>query len=96
MNLERAQLGLLAALAATIPVSIFASEAILALSLAVLAARLATGRAHALRTPLDTPLVALVVWAVLLYRRWRERRAIRRADRPGSPSTPVPEPPASP
>lgn len=65
MNLERAQLGLLAALAATIPVSIFASEAILALSLAVLAARLATGRAHALRTPLDTPLVALVVWTLL-------------------------------
>jgi len=65
VNLERAQLGLLAALAATIPVSIFASEAILALSLAVLAARLATGRAHALRTPLDTPLVALVVWTLL-------------------------------
>jgi O-antigen ligase len=65
VNLERAQLGLLAALAATIPVSIFASEAVLALSLAVLAARLATGRAHVLRTPLDTPLVALVVWTLL-------------------------------
>ena len=65
MNLERAQLGLLAALAATIPVSIFASEAILAVSLAVLAARLAAGRAHLLRTPLDTPLLALVVWTLL-------------------------------
>ena len=65
MNLERAQLGLLAALAATIPVSIFASEAILALSLVVLAARLVAGRAHLLRTSLDTPLVALVVWTLL-------------------------------
>jgi O-antigen ligase len=65
LNLERAQLGLLAALAATIPVSIFASEAFLALSLAVLAARLVAGRVHLLRTPLDTPLVALVVWTLL-------------------------------
>jgi len=65
LNLERVQLGLLAALAATIPVSIFASEAILALSLVVLAARLAAGRAHVLRTSLDTPLVALVVWTLL-------------------------------
>jgi O-antigen ligase len=65
LNLERAQLGLLTALAATIPVSIFASEAILALSLAVLAARLVAGRAHILRTPLDTPLIALVVWTLL-------------------------------
>ena len=65
MNLERVQLGLLAALAATIPVSIFASEAILALSLVVLVSRLVAGRAHLLRTPLDTPLVALVVWTLL-------------------------------
>lgn len=65
MNLERAQLGLLAALAATVPVSIFASETLLALSLAVLAARLAAGRARLLRTPVDTPLLALVVWTLL-------------------------------
>ena len=65
MNLERAQLGLLAALAATIPVSIFASEAILALSLVVLVSRLVAGRAHLLRTPLDTPLLALAVWTLL-------------------------------
>jgi O-antigen ligase len=65
LNLERAQLGLLAALAATIPVSIFASETLLALSLAVLAARLAAGRARLLRTPIDTPLLALVVWTLL-------------------------------
>jgi O-antigen ligase len=65
LNLERAQLGLLAALAATLPVSIFASETLLALSLAVLAARLAAGRARLLRTPVDTPLLALVVWTLL-------------------------------
>ena len=65
MNLERAQLGLLAALAATIPVSIFASQLLLALSVVVLAARLAGGRARLLRTPLDTPLLALVVWTLL-------------------------------
>jgi O-antigen ligase len=65
LNLERAQLGLLAALAATIPISIFASETLLALSLAVLAARLAAGRVRLLRTPIDTPLLALVVWTLL-------------------------------
>jgi O-antigen ligase len=63
--LERAQLGLLAALAATVPVSIFASEALLVLSLALLAARLATGRARLFGTPADTPLLALVVWTLL-------------------------------
>ena len=65
MTLERAQLGLLAALAATIPVSIFASQALLALSLAVLAARVAARRTRLVRTPLDTPLLALVVWTLL-------------------------------
>ena len=65
MTLERAQLGLLAALAATIPVSIFASQALLSLSLAVLAARVAARRTRLVRTPLDTPLLALVVWTLL-------------------------------
>ena len=65
MTLERARLGLLAALAATIPVSIFASQMLLALSLLVLLVRL-LGRATALpRTPLDGPLLALVVWTLL-------------------------------
>lgn len=41
-------------------------------------------------------LAGLVVWAVVLYRRWRERRAIRRAGGDGSPSTPVPGQPGSP
>jgi O-antigen ligase len=65
LNLERAQLGLLAALAATIPVSIFASQLLLALSIVVLVTRLATRRARLVRTPLDTPLLALVVWTLL-------------------------------
>jgi O-antigen ligase len=65
LKLERAQLGLLAALAATIPLSIFASEALLALGVAVLAARVATGGARLVRTPLDAPLLALAVWTLL-------------------------------
>jgi len=65
LNLERAQLGLLAALAATIPVSIFASQLLLWLSIAVLVVRLAARRARLVRTPLDTPLLALVVWTLL-------------------------------
>jgi O-antigen ligase len=65
LNLERTQLGLLAALAATVPVSIFASQTILVLSLALLATRLATGRARIARTTVDTPLLALVVWTLL-------------------------------
>ena len=65
MTLERARLGLLAALAATIPVSIFASQMLLALSLVVLLARLVRRRTSLPRTPLDGPLLALVVWTLL-------------------------------
>ena len=65
MTLERARLGLLAALAATIPVSIFASQMLLALSLLVLLARLLKRRTALPRTPLDGPLLALVVWTLL-------------------------------
>jgi O-antigen ligase len=65
LNLERAQLALLAAVAATIPVSIFASEVLLALSVGVLVARLVARRARLRPTALDTPLLALVVWTFL-------------------------------
>ena len=65
MTLERARLGLLAALAATIPISIFASEVLLAAAIVVLAARLAKGRTSFPRTPLDGPLLALAVWTLL-------------------------------
>ena len=65
MTLERAQLATLAALAATIPVSIFASQLLLWISLGLLAARLVLGRTRLSRTPLDTPLLALAVWTLL-------------------------------
>jgi O-antigen ligase len=65
MRLQRAQLGLLAGLSAAIPVSIFAAETLLALSLVVLAARVATGRTRLPRTAVDTPLLAMVVWTLL-------------------------------
>jgi O-antigen ligase len=65
LTLERARLGLLAALAAAIPVSIFSSQMLLALSLVVLLARLLRRRTSLPRTPLDGPLLALVVWTLL-------------------------------
>jgi O-antigen ligase len=65
LTLDRVQLATLAALAATIPLSIFASQLLLWLSIAVLVARLAVHRARLVRTPLDTPLLALVVWTLL-------------------------------
>jgi O-antigen ligase len=65
LTLERARLGLLAALAATIPVSIFASELLLLLSVAVLAVRILRRSASFPRTPLDGPLLALAVWTLL-------------------------------
>jgi O-antigen ligase len=65
LTIERAQLGLTAAVAATIPVSIFASQVLLVLSLGVLVARLVARRARLFPTTLDTPLLALVVWTLL-------------------------------
>jgi O-antigen ligase len=65
LTLERVRLGLLAALAATVSVSIFASQVLLAVSLVVLAVRLLRRRAVLPRTPLDGPLLALVVWTLL-------------------------------
>jgi len=54
-----------AALAAAVFVSIFATEILLVLGLLVLAARLALGRARLARTPLDGPLLAFCVWTLL-------------------------------
>jgi O-antigen ligase len=54
-----------AAAAAAIFVSIFASEGLLALGLVVLGARLSLGRARIVRTPLDAPLLAFCVWTLL-------------------------------
>ena len=65
MRLQRAQLGLLAALAATIPVSVFAAEIALALGVLVFAARLLRREARLEPTPLDAPLLAFAVWTLL-------------------------------
>ncbi len=65
MRLERAQLGLLAALAAAIPVSVFAAEIALALGVLVFAARLLRRETRLEPTPLDAPLLAFAVWTLL-------------------------------
>jgi O-antigen ligase len=54
-----------AALAAAVFVSIFASQALLVLGLLVLGTRIALGRARVVRTPLDAPLLAFCVWTLL-------------------------------
>jgi O-antigen ligase len=64
-TLERAGLGLLAALAATIPVSIFASQVLLIVAFLVLVARVVRRETSLPRTPIDGPLLALVVWTLL-------------------------------
>ena len=65
MNLERVQRGLVAAVAATCLVSIFAAEIFLGLAAAAYLVRLVRGRARLERTPLDGPLLAFTVWSVL-------------------------------
>jgi len=65
VKLERGQLGLLGALAATIPVSIFAAETALALGVIVFAARLVRKQTRLAATPLDAPLLAFAVWTLL-------------------------------
>ena len=63
--LERAQLGLLAALAAAGQVSIFAGQVLLALAGAVFVARLVLRQTRLSRTPLDGPVLAFCVWTLL-------------------------------
>jgi O-antigen ligase len=65
LKLERAQTGLLAGLAATASISIFASETLLALSLLLLAVRLVRERVRLGATSSDTPLAAFAVWTLL-------------------------------
>lgn len=65
MRLERTQQGFLAALAATIPVSIFAAELALVLGALLLGLRLVRGETRFEATPLDAPLLAYGVWTVL-------------------------------
>jgi O-antigen ligase len=65
LNLERIQRGLVAAVAATCLVSIFAAEILLALAVVVHLVRLVRGSARLERTPLDGPLLAFAVWSIL-------------------------------
>jgi O-antigen ligase len=64
-GLERAQLGLLAAFAATIPVSIFAAELAFGLGVLVFVGRLLRRQIRLEPTPLDAPLLAYGVWTLL-------------------------------
>lgn len=65
MTLERAQLGLLAAVSATCLVSIFAAQVFLALAVAVYLVRIALGRAGPQGLALDGPILAFSVWTLL-------------------------------
>ena len=65
MTLERAQLAGVAALAAVVFVSIFATQLLLALALLAFFARLASGRLRFPRTPLDAPTLAFCLWTLL-------------------------------
>jgi len=65
LTLERLQTGLMAGIAATCLVSIFAAQLLLALAAGVYLVRLATGRARFQRLPLDAPILAFAVWTLL-------------------------------
>ena len=65
MRLERAQLALVAAVAATCSVSIFAAQLLTALAAAVFALRLARREVSLPRLPLDGPTLAFCVWTLL-------------------------------
>ncbi|MFI5007702.1 MAG: O-antigen ligase family protein [Solirubrobacterales bacterium] len=65
MNLERAQLAIVAALAAAAFVSIFATQLLLGVGILVLFARILGGRVRFPRTPLDGPTLAFCLWTLL-------------------------------
>jgi O-antigen ligase len=65
LRLERAELALGAAVAATIPVSIFAAELFLALAVLAYAIRLWRREARFARTAVDAPIAAFAVWSLL-------------------------------
>ncbi|MET0553630.1 MAG: O-antigen ligase family protein [Vicinamibacteria bacterium] len=65
MKLERAQLALVAAVAATCSVSIFAAQLLTALAAIVFAVRLARREVSLPRLPLDGPTLAFCVWTLL-------------------------------
>jgi O-antigen ligase len=65
LNVDRTQRALIAGIAATCAVSIFAAQTLLVLAVIVFAARLAMGRASWPRLPLDGPILAYSVWTLL-------------------------------
>jgi O-antigen ligase len=65
MVLSRVELGLVAAAAATCPVSIFVAQLSFGLAVAVFLARLAMGVTSPPRAPWEGPLLAFVVWTLL-------------------------------
>lgn len=65
MKLERAQLALVASVAATCSVSIFAAQLLTALAAAVFVLRLARREVSLPRLPLDGPTLAFSVWTLL-------------------------------
>jgi O-antigen ligase len=65
LNLERIQLGLLAAAASACFVSIFTAQTVLAVAAAVYGLRLVRADTRLPRTSLDKPLLALCVWSLL-------------------------------
>jgi len=65
VTLERGQLGAVAALAAVVSVSIFATQLLLVVGVLAFLARLLAGRARFPRTPLDGPTLALCLWTLL-------------------------------
>jgi hypothetical protein len=64
-HLDRAQTALVAALAATSLLSVFAAQVLLGLATLVWLLRLLTRRARLRRMPLDGPILAFVVWTLL-------------------------------
>jgi O-antigen ligase len=65
VSLERLQAGLVAGIAATCLVSIFAAQLLLVLAAGVYLLRLVTGAARFERTPLDAPILAFSIWTLL-------------------------------
>jgi O-antigen ligase len=65
VSLERIQAGLMAAVAATCLVSIFAAQLLLTVAVLVYVFRLCTGAARFERLPLDAPILAFSIWTML-------------------------------
>jgi O-antigen ligase len=64
-DLEKVQAALVAGMAATCAVSIFAAQALLAVAVAVYLVRLLRGEVRLSRLPLDGPILAFAVWTLL-------------------------------